>query len=233
VAGKLKNFAEGIAGAAFMIGALLAPFLRSHRNRWGTIDAELSHSYPGDNLVTQPKWQWTHAVTIRTSTAQVWPWVVQIGQGRGGFYSYEFLENLVGCDIRNTNRIMPEWQNLKVGDAIKLHPKMPGLPVVILEPGRAIALHVKTASLASNEKKFAEATPQKYFSSSWLFFVDKVEDLTTRLISRWRADYDSSLASRLSYGPCLVEPIGFAMDRKMLLGIKQRGEAANKSSEVR
>ncbi len=126
-----------------MAFALLTAFLQSRRNRWGANDTELGRSLPGDELLTEPRWMWTHAITVNAPVDRIWPWLVQIGQGRGGFYSYEFLENLAGCDIHNASRIIPEMQTLKVGDGIKLHPKAPPLPVALIEPHQALVLHAK------------------------------------------------------------------------------------------
>ena len=205
---KLKNIVEGIEGAAFIIFALLTPFLRSWRTKWGATDNEVQKKLPGDELMPHPRWGFTHALTIKAPVAEVWPWIVQMGQGRGGFYSYELLENLVGCDIHNADCIIPEFQNLKVGESIKLHPKAP-VPVAIVEPNHALVLHYEAD-----------------FSSNWLWVLEPVDEKTTRLISRWSGDYGPGLRNRLSYGPCFMEPIEFNMSRKMLLGIKQRAESA-------
>jgi hypothetical protein len=209
---KLKNIVEGIQGAAFIVFALVTPFLRPWRARWGATDAEVKKKLPGDELMPHPKWGYTHAVTIKAPVAEVWPWIVQMGQGRAGFYSYEFLENLVGCDIHNADRIIPEFQHLQVGESIKLHPKAP-VPVAIVEPSHALVLHYEAA-----------------FSSNWMWVLEKVDEKTTRLISRWSGDYGPGLKNRLSYGPCFMEPIEFNMSRKMLLGIKQRAEALARSN---
>ena len=83
----------------------------------------------------------THAITIQAPISKVWPWLVQLGQGRGGFYSYDWLENLFGCDIHNADRVIPQYRNLKAGDGIRIHPRMPAIPVVAVEPGRVIVLH--------------------------------------------------------------------------------------------
>ncbi len=209
---KLKNIVEGIEGAAFIIFALVTPFLRPWRARWGATDAEVKRKLPGDELMPHPKWGYTHAVTIKASVVEVWPWVVQMGQGRGGFYSYEFLENLVGCDIHNADRIIPEFQNLKVGESIKLHPKV-AMPVAIVVPNHALVLHYEAD-----------------FSSNWMWVLEKIDEKTTRLISRFLIDYGPGLKNRLSYSPCFMEPIEFAMSRKMLLGIKQRAEALGRGN---
>ena len=76
----------------------------------------------GDDLIATPDLTATRAITVRASADQVWPWIAQLGQGRGGFYSYDFLENLVGCDIHSADRIIPGWQDIKVGDEVRLAP---------------------------------------------------------------------------------------------------------------
>ena len=211
-----------------MAFALLTPFLQSRRNRWDANDAELKRSLPGDELLPQPKWMWTHSVTINAPVDRVWSWLIQIGQGRGGFYSYEFLENLAGCDIHNADLIIPELQNLKVGDSIRLHTKAPPLPVILIEPHRALVLHAKDYSPADEYAGPARSKTENSFSTSWGFYLDRIDDSATRLISRWKVAYNPTLKNRLSYGPLIIGPIGFAMDRKMLLGIKKRAEAAAK-----
>jgi len=224
--GTLKLIGESLSGAALIAVALATPFLRPWRSRWGATDAEVTRTLPGDDLVPHPKWQWTHAVTIRAPAADVWPWLVQIGQGRGGFYSYELLENMVGCRIHNADRIIPELANLQVGDEILLHPKTPGLPVASVEPGRALVLHAGAWSPGEGTADSAGKTPGSYSTVSWMWFLEPIDETTTRLISRYRSDYGPGLANRLAYGTLITEPIGFAMSRKMLLGIKERAKAA-------
>lgn len=76
---KLKDVVEGIAGAAFMVLALLTPFLRPWRTRWGATDSEVKKKLPGDELLPHPRWGFTHALTIKAPVAEVWPWIVQMG----------------------------------------------------------------------------------------------------------------------------------------------------------
>ncbi len=225
---KSRGLGAGLAGALLILYAFFTPFLRSRRNLWGVTDAELKRAYPGDELVPHPRWQWTHAVMVSAPPPAVWPWVVQMGQGRAGFYSYEFLENLVGSDIHNSDRIVLDWQHLKTGDAVKLHPKVPGIPVVLLEPGRTLLLYVRSSTFPDG-KTASALTEKQYFATSWLFFLEEAGSNTTRLFSRWRVDYNPSLSNRISFGPLFLEPIGFTMDREMLLGIKQRAEASRKT----
>ena len=216
---------ENVGGAFLIVFALLTPFLRSWRTTWGATSTEVSRSLPGDDLVPHPKWQWTHAVTIRAPAAAIWPWMAQMGQGRGGFYSYELLENMVGCRIHNADRVIPELANLQVGDEILLHPKTPGLPVAIVDPGRALVLHAGAWSPTEAPSESAAETPASYSTVSWMWFLEPIDETSTRLISRYRTDYGPGLANRLGYGTVITQPVGFAMSRKMLLGIKQRAEA--------
>ena len=208
-----------------MIGAnvIVWLLLRRWRLGWGATEDEIRQTLPGDEFVRQPKWSYTQAITIRAPFAEVWPWLAQMGQGRGGFYSYEWLENLAGCDIHNADRILPEFQNLQVGDGVRLAPQMPGFPVAIIEPGRAIVLRGDTR--LGSVPVPASSAKGDYFATTWGFYLIPQNDGTTRLIARFRSDYNDKFTNAMMYGPPLVEPISCVMQRKMLLGIKQRVEA--------
>ena len=227
-----NNVIEGMGGAILLgVHLVLGPILRPWRTRWGATDDEIRQTLPGDDLVPIPKWSYAQAITIRAPADQVWPWLAQIGQGRGGFYSYEWLENLVGCDIHNADRILTEFQSLKAGDGIKLHPQAPAYAVAIVEPRRAIVLHGDTR--LGGVPVPASSTKGDYFASTWGFYLIPHDDGTTRLIARFRSDYNDKFANMLMYGPPLVEPISCVMQRKMLLGIQQRAEIALKVREAR
>lgn len=102
-----------------ILGATLpwayAFFIRPWHLRWGATDEELGKPLPGDELVPHPGIESTRAITVNAPVEQVWSWLAQIGQDRGGFYSYEWLENLAGCRMRNADRVHPEWQHREVG----------------------------------------------------------------------------------------------------------------------
>src|SRR6478735_5931773 len=116
-----------------------AAVLRARQRRWGATDDEVNRTLPGDDLISHADLTATRAITIHATAAQVWPWIAQLGQGRGGFYSYDFLENLVGCDIHSADHVEPDWQSIAVGDEIRLHPEV-GLTVALLERGRSLVL---------------------------------------------------------------------------------------------
>jgi hypothetical protein len=172
----------------------------------------------------------THAITIRAPAAEVWPWLVQIGCKRAGWYSYDFIHRILGVagsvddDRRSVNRIIPELQHLEVGDMVSIAPEM-GFAVAAIEPGRALVLHARADMSSGRPLDVTDRMPNKYLHSSWVWFLDEVGERTTRLIVRTRQDYNPSLLNTLMIRG-LIEPGGFAMERKTLRGIKQRAEAA-------
>ncbi len=223
---KLRYISEGIEGAFLIVVALLTPFLQSRRARWGATNGEVHRPLPGDVMVTDSKGGYTHAITINTTADKVWPWLVQIGQGRGGFYSYELLENLVGCNMHNADQIIPEFQHLRVGDKVLMHPTN-GSPYVVaaIESYRALILQLRVDTKTGNTFDLTDPPPDEYLNGSWVLFLDEQDEGSTRLISRSRNDISASSGNKLFY--CFIGPVSTIMDRKMLLGIKQRVEAAN------
>lgn len=213
-----RDVARGVAGAALMALSGLTPFLRGARSHWGLDAEEARRPRAGDELVPLPLWSWTHAVEIDAPASEVWPWVAQVGADRAGFYSYQFLENLAGCEVRNAEAVHPEWA-YRVGDALRLHPKMPPLTVVEVAQGQRLV-----AWAAPDEEARARGEP--WASASWLFEVEPFNEHRCRVVSRFRCAASADLATRLSMGPTLLEPVGFAMDRRMLLGIRERAERA-------
>jgi len=180
--------------------------------RWGATDEELDALLPGDDLVSLANVTATRAVTVRAGVADVWPWIAQLGQGRGGFYSYDFLENLVGCDIHSADRIVREWQSIDEGDELKLHPQV-GLVVAVVEAGRALVLRggVPIGKM------------QAPYDFTWAFVVREQSDGATRLVVRERYGYSRWWAG------LIVEPaelISFVMSQRMLRGIRARAERA-------
>jgi hypothetical protein len=200
---------EGLGAVAIAATILSSPLTRSWYSKWGAANSEVTMSLPGDEFVPQPVLISTRAITIQAPASTVWSWLVQIGQGRGGLYSYERLENLVGCDMHNADRIIPEYQHLEVGDKIRLVPegRDPYFLVSAIEPGRAIILG-------------GDAPP-----TTWAFVLEPIDDNSTRLIIRWRQDYEPTLGNILGWR-LVTDPLTFVMERKLLQGIKARAEAA-------
>jgi hypothetical protein len=199
--------------SAIAIGGAAAAYIRLARPRqlrWGATDQESDGSLPGDDLIANPDLTATRAITVHTSADQVWPWIAQLGQGRGGFYSYDVLENLVGCDIHSADQIVPEWQAITVGGQVKLHPEV-GLGVAVVELGRALVLRGGVPM---------GAAPAPY-DFTWAFVLQEQPEGTTRLLVRERYAYTQRWA------PLLVEPVAvvaFVMSQRMLRGIRDRAE---------
>jgi hypothetical protein len=210
-----RDVLRGAGGAAVMLASLVTPFLRRTRNHWGLSEGDAAREYPGDDVVAKPDWMWTHAIEIDAPIDRAWPWVAQVGADRAGFYSYQWLENLIGCDLRNAESIHPEWAH-RSGDTLVVHPKAPPLDVRA-EPGRWLYAY---ASAEEADK----AAGRPWASVSWLFYLEPLGPERTRFISRYRVASSHDLASRLRLGPALMEPVGFAMDRRMLASVKERAE---------
>ncbi|MGZ8734093.1 MAG: hypothetical protein ACXW1M_02785 [Acidimicrobiia bacterium] len=210
-----RDVVEGAGGAAIMAAAVFTPFLRPSRSHWGLDETAAARELPGDGLVPHPRWQWTHGIEVDAPADAVWPWIAQVGADKAGFYSYQWLENIPGCDVRNAETIHDEWA-VKPGDQLMLHPKMPPLPVEVVEPGRCFVAHAPPEPGTDRHDQWADV--------SWLFLVEPLASDRCRVISRYRCATSDDLATRLQLGPALIEPIGFAMDRRMLRGIKQRSE---------
>jgi hypothetical protein len=206
-----------LRGALEVAGALLsAPLSRRWYNCWGASEAECRAVLPGDEIVAAPRLAYTRAVTIDAPPVAVWPWLVQIGQGRGGLYSYDGLENLIGCDIHSATRILPEHQQLAVGDQILFGPAEKGFPgqvVIAILPERAIVMCRLNPTTRSAER-----------SATWVLALDGLAHGRTRLLVRGRNGYAPTLANHLLWH--LVEPIAFVMERQMLRGLKARVEAS-------
>jgi hypothetical protein len=211
-----RDVLSGVGGAALILAGLLTPFLRKTRSHWGVDEATAREPRPGDELVPAPVWCWTHGVEIDAAPQRVWRWIAQIGADRAGFYSYQWLENLAGCGLRNADAVHQAWE-LEQGDELLLHPKIPPLRIVRLERG-----HYFVAYAPLDEAARAQGKP--WAAASWLFAVEPLAGGGTRLLTRYRLACSPDVATRLALGPTLLEPIGFAMDRRMLLGVKERVE---------
>ena len=219
------DIVEGIGGAGLMgFHILLLPFLRDYRTRWGTTEEEATADLPGDELVLNPKLRMTWGITINAPIEDVWPWVVQIGQGRGGFYTYQFLENIAGCEIYNADRILPEHQHIPLDAGVSLASGMPPMSVALHEEGHYFFLHTcmdMTTMEVFDPKQ--DSYPEKVMNLGWGFYLQEIGENQTRFLSRWLTDYAPALINKIAIN-IFLEPIGFVMGRKMLIGTKQRAE---------
>jgi hypothetical protein len=203
-----------LAAGAFVVSTALA--LRGARN-WGASPQEVAAVLPGDELVPEPGGCTTRAVDIDAPAEEVWRWLVQMGQGRGGMFSYDWLENVVGHHAHTTYQVREGWQDLAVGDRIRVLPEsrgpLPdGLPMTVarLEEGRLLVLR--------------QAPPECPRTVVWSFVIEPLDRTSCRLLSRSLAGRPASRVERLA--AAALEPLTTIMTRRMLLGIKQRAESA-------
>lgn len=178
---------------------------------WGTRPDEVRAPLPGDDIVPEPAGSTTRAITIAAPPTAVWPWLAQLGQGRGGAYTYDWIENLLGLGMHSADQILPQFQHPVVGD------------VVLRTPGSTMVI----ASLEVDRFLVAASPDQMW---SWAFLLTPLATGSTRLLSRNRWQ-QGGIGVRL--GMLLMEPASLVMERKMLLGIKQRVERAPAMVETR
>jgi hypothetical protein len=177
-------------------------FLFPWASNWGSTGEERMKPLPGDAFGDPAAARHTWGLTIGAPADEVWKWLVQIGQDRGGFYSYTFMENLVGAGIRNTNEIKPEWQELKVGDLVRLgrDESVIKLEVLAVEPGRYLVLPFWGA-----------------------FVLEPAPDgRSCRLLIRSRSQGKPLARFAMSL---VLDPVHFLMQRRMVLAIKELAEA--------
>lgn len=180
--------------------------IRRWMSRWGTSPSDLSRVMAGDSLLADPTYSGTMAVSVDAPREDVWPWLVQIGYQRGGLYSYDWLDRLFGyLDRPSATRILPEFQHLAVGDVIPLG-QGPSWPVAIVEPCHALVLDMRSMG---------------GFDWVWQFGLYTTDETRTRLVSRSCVRTRTTWARLFTY---VIEPAGFLMTRRMLLGIKERAE---------
>jgi len=197
---------------AFLLYVATVLALRPFNIQWGTTATERAGVLPGDEFVPVAHYRIDHGITINAPPEAVWPWVIQIGQDRGGFYSYTKLENAVGAKITNANRIVPEWQQRQVGELVPTVPEnylggifgsRLGCRVLKVVPGQALVLE------------------------GWgAFVLLPTGENKTRMLIRTRAEGTPSFAGLLEapFRLLVYEPAHFIMERGMLIGIKQRAQ---------
>jgi hypothetical protein len=199
---KVIGVLAGLVVVATVVIALLTPWM----DRWGATDEEIAATFPGDELVPEPASFVNRAVAVQAPPEDIYPWIVQLDARKGGWYSYTWLEtNLLRCPMVNADRIHPEWQDLKVGDEVRMCPNEPAPPPYIvaqIHPNRAIVMGHQD-------------------NGRWVdlyqFVILPQADGSSRLILRTRTMAVGGFWT-------VFHPGFFIMERGMLLGIKQRAE---------
>jgi len=217
----MSDLASKRAGASLVAAAAggLAAYLfgvRPWHLRWGATDDEIARPMAGDELVPNPTYVTNRAVTVGARPAAIWPWLVQMGElPRGGFYSYEWIERLLGMHARNAERLLSSYQHLAVGDALD----------------RAGSLVVR----AIRHDQWLVLGPPgsvSWGTCTWAIGLYPVDDTHTRLVSRVRARLNRWTPETV-FWLLLLDPGQFIMERKWLLGLKERAEATSGHGERR
>jgi proline iminopeptidase len=235
---RLFVIAAAVASAGAVYGFIQG---RAQFRTWGIDPTEKAKVLPGDDLVPGAEAIDTRGVDIAAPPEQVWPWLVQMGYGRAGWYSYDELDT----NQPSVERIVPELQTLDIGDVVPTHPGG-GFEVRVLEPERALVLYADRALMESQKAAVPEGlekapanvqatgfalqkTMQGDFEASWAFVLEPLPDGRTRLIERFRGKMD--LPADAPTSPRVPEIAGkallfgiFVMVRRQLLGIRDRVE---------
>jgi hypothetical protein len=202
---RLGVRAIGSLACAGAIAVLSYPLWRPRCLRWGATDEEATTDLPGDELLVDPDVVSTRAIGIDAPSSSIWPWIVQMGPGRAGAYTYDWIENLAGLDMHSADELLPQFQDVSVGDGWRLGVKGPRLEVARLEPDAALVLRSD--------------------DGNWVWaFVLVPDGAGTRLLSRNRIRQPDASVTTRALTTYLMEPGSLVMERKMLLGIKQRAE---------
>jgi hypothetical protein len=213
-----------LALAATFAAIVVAFFLvvRPWYQRWGATDEEITRPLPGDEIVPSAAGQETRAITIQASADRVWPWLAQLGQDRGGFYSYDMLENLVGCRMPTTDVLRPDRQQWQLGDKLWMYPpeRAGGIGFATLRvfgPGRALGFATRVTGASVDQPE----------SGSWAFVLQPLGDSATRLLVRGRVAGGRSPLG-VAFDRAIFEPAHFVMERRTMIGLKQLAEGGDR-----
>ena len=213
---RLRRLLAAVMTAVLSLVAVEAIYRRFFRRwilDWGATPDEASRRLPGDELLPEADIVATRAIGIGAPPSAVWPWLVQMGPGRAGAYTYDWIENLFGLNMHSADRIHPEWQAVSVGDVMRSREGAPGMRVEVIEPERLLANRSEAGDWV------------------WIFALEP-QDGGTRLISRNRISMSGAAAGQ-RLGMLVMEPGSLVMERRMLLGIKERAERVAEEESVR
>jgi hypothetical protein len=203
---KWKSLAAGVGIAGSIALPAYYLLVRRWHARWGATDEEVERAMPGDDIVEDPWDVTTRAITMRATPADIWPWLLQMGNQRGGLYSNDWIDKVMGVlDEPSSWEILPEFQQLEAGDVIPIGGG-PDWPVKSIEPYKSIVLDIRPEDI----------------HISWSIGLYQLDEQRTRFVLRIRVRM-KPLMHALSFIP--ISDFGqFLMVRWMLLGIKARAE---------
>lgn len=206
---KFVGILTGLIVLAVIVTFALLPWM----DRWGATDEEIAASFPGDELVPEPASFVNRAITINAAPEYIYPWIVQLDATRGGWYSYTWLEAMLNCPMVNADRIHPEWQDLQVGDEVKMCAGEFAPPPYIVAQ-----IHTNQAIVLGHQE-----------NGEWVdlyqFVIMPQVDGTSRLILRTRTLMVGGIWT-------VIHPGTFIMERGLLYGVKERAERLAESGAL-
>ena len=210
-------------GFAVGAGLVYAVLLRPRLLIWGATRAESRASLPGDDLV-RDRWRTTRAITIDATAEDIWPWLVQMGYGRAGWYSYDWVERVIGAgdfaEGSSAQSVLPQFQSLSVGDSVPLSADG-GMAAAIVDPPRALVLQMAMSMLTGAPARDGDHAVLDW---TWAFVLVPAGPRSSRLLVRVRADYRPR-ALRILF-PLILEPVHLMMERAMLRGLRRRVDSS-------
>jgi protein-S-isoprenylcysteine O-methyltransferase Ste14 len=213
--GRWRRRAALVWWALAAVVFLYVGALRAWHLGWGATAEEMTRALPGDGLVQMAQYRSTHAIAIGASPDRVWSWLARLGWDKGGLYSYEWLENLFGCQMTNADRIVAAWQNVKEGDAFLMDRRIPALEIAVVQPPHGLVIYGGPDSTAGP----AAAVPRVI----WQFVVEPAGQGGSRLIVRWQSRLPAGFFMEL-FNKTLLEPVHFMMEERLLRAVKERAE---------
>jgi hypothetical protein len=202
-----------IVGLGGLAAAVYALVLRPWMLAWGSTAEERARPLPGDDLKPDAEYVTTRAVAIRAPAESVWPWLIQMGQDRAGFYTHNWVERALQSGIPDTSEIRPEWQHLEVGDLMRTNRDIGGQPmgwpVAAVDPGRSLVVTSKSMP-----------------AGTYAFVIEPIDEGTSRLIVRDRARWKRS---EWPFAALVYEPLHAYMETGLMSGVRRRAESAVRS----
>jgi hypothetical protein len=199
-----------LVGASSLAAAVYSFVIRPWMLRWGSTVEEQARPLPGDDIEPHAEYVTTRATTIQAPAAAIWPWLIQMGQDRAGFYTHNWMERLLRSGIPDTADIQPEWQHLEVGDLVRtsrdIRGKPMGWPVAQVDPGRSLVL-------------ISKGMP----AGTYAFVVEPIDEGASRLIVRDRARWKWW---EWPFATLVYEPLHAYMETGLISGVRQRAERA-------
>jgi hypothetical protein len=206
---------RGLVGIASLIAAAYTFVIRPWMLRWGSNDEERARRLPGDDIEPDASYVTTRALTVDASAAAIWPWLIQMGQDRAGFYTHNWVERWLHSGIPDTSVLRPEWQHLEVGDLMRTNHDIGGRPmgwpVVDIDEGRALV--VKSESMPAG---------------TYAFVIEPIDAKRSRLIVRDRARWKWT---EMPFAALVFEPLHAYMETGLIKGVKRRVESSSTASQ--